>query len=734
MNVRSLTRAIARCNLLILGSTAGVTFSLLDTQPARADGEIEEIVVTARKRSESLQEVPDSITVLTSEGIENAGVDNLENVGTLVPNMSVRSANNSASMLIAMRGINATRNTEASVAVVIDGVQATNFLQFSQGLADIEQIEILKGPQGSLYGRNALGGAINIVTKQPGDDFEGRFSTTIGNGGKGEAVFSLSGPLIADKLYYRLSASYDEFDGVIHNPTLNEEVDYSQSSAGKLQLRYLPTDDLTLNLYASYSQTDAAVYNWIRLDPNDSNNDANSPKDYDSEPWGNLPGVDDYSFADITVKADYDFSDKLSLTSVTSYTETRDSWNGRHGQPIDLDFSELDIIGCECRVQNYDSLSQELRLSGGDEGFDWLFGLYYLDQESFTQQKNIGNFGSGRYNIFVGPGSKAEFDNKSYAVFGQANYDLTEKTALTLGLRYDRNKREQTDLILNQDFDDTFSMTQPKISLSHQLSDDLMLYGTVSSGFRAGGFNSAAGGIFARQFDSEELWNYEIGAKSTLFDGMMTLNGAAYHTVIDDHHEFAFDLSVPGPAVYNIPEAEITGVELEITAQPIANLDITAGLSWMDSEIKKFDADATGFDPDIFPVGNPFAPNDLPPADMEGEGNKLILVPHESFNLSLQYTIEMGEWSLIPRIDYAYEGEKYWFLDNQVKPKPTQLVNTSLTIRNADSLTFRLWGNNVLDEQYFYEYQHGFQVGAPFEGSAYKAPGRTYGLSLTYDF
>lgn len=179
MKLNKIYKEIVNYNSVLALGVTGLVAVMSPNYAAANSLALEEVVVTARKREENLQEVPDSITVLNTESLENAGVGNLEDVGSIVPNMSVRRANNAASMLIAMRGINPSRNTEPSVAVVVDGVQQSNFLQFSQALSDVAQIEVLKGPQGSLYGRNALGGAINVVTQQPGDEFEAKVSVVL---------------------------------------------------------------------------------------------------------------------------------------------------------------------------------------------------------------------------------------------------------------------------------------------------------------------------------------------------------------------------------------------------------------------------------------------------------------------------------------------------------------------------------------------------------------------------
>nr|WP_240946109.1 TonB-dependent receptor [Pseudomaricurvus alkylphenolicus] len=684
---------------------------------------LEEVVVTARKREENLQEVPDSITVLNNESLENAGVGNLEDVGAIVPNMSVRRANNAASMLIAMRGINPSRNTEPSVAVVVDGVQQSNFLQFSQALSDVAQIEVLKGPQGSLYGRNALGGAINIVTQQPGDEFEAKLAMGLGNGEKSEISAILSGPLVQDKLYYRLSTRYSNFDGVIHNPTVNDEVDFEESRSGKLQLSYRGIDALELEVYLSYQDVDASVFNWIRFD------EPNSHRKTDAEPRGNRVGVDNYSFADATLKASYDFGE-VTLSSVTSYSETRDSWRGDDGGPTDLDFGPFDFAGCVCRIQDYDGFTQELRLENSNpENLSWLAGVYYLKQEAHFEQQivfGVNPFDPNNSEFNAGGKSSSDFDNETLAVFGQLNYDLSDDLALTLGLRYDRDEREQHDLISGRKDDETFSLLQPKVSLSYQLTDDVMVYGTASRGFRSGGFNPGAeNGLFGALFESEEIWNYELGAKTTLADGRVTLNGALFYQQLDDHHEFVFDRTVGSSVVYNVPESTISGIELELTARPIENLDIVAGLGLMDSEIEEFDAAAIGFDPDLLPGV---------PENLQGEGNKLPLIAHQTFNLSAQYTITTEDWEIIPRVDYSWEDRKWWFLDNTQEAGKLSLVNASVTVRYQDNLTFRLWSDNLMDEDYFYEYLRNFQVGAPFPAEAYPAAGRTYGLNVTYDF
>ena len=237
--------------LSILPAVAGMTAG--SKEPAYS---LEEIVVTSRKREERLQDVPDSISAFTSSAIENANIKSVADVTSLVPNLSIVQTQQPGVDFLVIRGIGQARNQDPPVAVVIDGVQMTNAYALTQELIDIERIEVLKGPQGALYGRNAIGGAINIVTKKPGNELEGKIVGGVGNGGHWEAKGVLSGPIIKDKLFLRVAGSYEDFNGLINNVYLNHKVDFMTNRAFRGRLLFLPTDKLTLDFRASIQDLD----------------------------------------------------------------------------------------------------------------------------------------------------------------------------------------------------------------------------------------------------------------------------------------------------------------------------------------------------------------------------------------------------------------------------------------------------------------------------------------------
>src|SRR5690606_19731562 len=219
--------------MALMASVCGAALLLTDAALAAEpnSGGIEEILVTSRKREERLQDVPDTISAFTSETIEGAGIRSVADVAEMVPNLSIVQTQQPGVDFLVIRGVGQARNQEPPVAMVIDGVQLTSSYGLTQELFDVERIEVLKGPQGALYGRNAIAGAINIVTKKPTNEFEGRLTAGVGNGFFWETSGALSGPIVEDRLLFRVAGSYQDFDGNIHNVTQNKDVNFFDTLA-----------------------------------------------------------------------------------------------------------------------------------------------------------------------------------------------------------------------------------------------------------------------------------------------------------------------------------------------------------------------------------------------------------------------------------------------------------------------------------------------------------------------
>lgn len=703
---------------LLLGSTA-VTGTAITAQAApdaapapQAFASFEEIVVTSRRRAERLQDIPDAITAFTAQTIEDAGINTVADVTNLMPNLSIVETQQPGVEFLVIRGIGQARNQEPPIAMVVDGVQMSSSYQLTQELFDVERIEVLKGPQGALYGRNAIGGAINIVTRKPTNELDGKIVAGYGNGDFFELKGVVSGPIIEDKLFFRVAGTYEDFDGLIDNVTLNQKVDWREQKTVRAELLARPTENLSIDLRASLQWLDAgaAYFAW-----------ADGPNDFTTPVRADFPGVAERDLQEYSLKIDYDLSG-VTLTSVTAFTKTESFLEE------DLEYTPIPII-MATQGLDFKSWSQELRLtSASDSAFRWMVGAYYLDVSRDLASDVFVDFGNyigfltnqamGVTPPWSGLNPEANYaplsstlaadDDKSWSGFGQINYDITDRLELTLALRYDMNEKRQAG-IAGRDFD----LWQPKASLAYKITDDAMLYATAARGFRSGGFNPTP--TFGRVFDAEKTTNFEVGFKSSWAENRLMLNGAGFYTKYDDRQEYILIAEEGTQALINIPKSRIIGFELEAAARPVDGLELQAAFGYIDSSIRRFDA----------------AQFNLPAGDFVG--NQLPFVYGWNYVLSAQYRLPVfADFDLVTRVDYSGKGDMYWHIDNLDKQKPVHLVNARVAIEN-EQYQLMFYADNLFKEKYNNEF-----VATQWSGGLgdFKYPGspRRYGIRGTLRF
>jgi len=705
---------------------------------------LEEVIVTARKREEALQDIPDTITVLTAAVIEHAGIDSIEDIAQLVPGMNVMASNNISSKMINMRGIMMQRESDPSVSVIVDGVQLSQFNQLSQALTDIQQVEVLKGPQGSLWGRASIAGAINITTKAPSDEFEGKVMVGVGQGQGYEASGVVSGP-ITDTLAYRIHANWEQHDGTLENAN-GVDLDDRRSSNGRGRLVWTPNENFTGEFIASISELNGGTYHWVGVrEPGQENNFDLVNESFPTTGFGSVY-LDDY-----TVKMDWETA-FATVTSITNRSKVDDEYYGRGadgyvdsipGIFADLDFFEFAIAGGGQQSIQTDTWSQELRLTSNDDSarLRWLVGTYMIqtdrERKSFAAV-NFANFGIWIGNVLAGlpretgldPAAELDSvlgnsfntdDNFAYAFFANVDYDWTDKLTVSVGLRYDVDEKEQLDELTLEVRKEDFDLIQPKFSASYRWSDDLMTYATIARGFRSGGFNIAAGAFGPRLYPQEEVWNYEIGVKSTLWGGRGTFNGAVFYTDLEDHQELVFDATLFASVAFNIPEAELYGVEGELNVQVTDNWDLYLGVSYTHSEVTEY----TPVDVFDFLRG---------PLTYDAVGEPLPFVIHFNFNASAQYEHPItGDLNFIGRVDFSHRDNQNWWLGGLFKADSVSLVNVHASLEWGANWTMTAWSENLFNEEYFQEFQSSGQIGFP-EDFQYQAAERRYGVRLTYRF
>jgi iron complex outermembrane receptor protein len=669
--------------------------------PAAEDSAIEEIIVTSRYRAEKLSDVPDSITAFTVQDIERHRIERINRIASLTPNLRFSDDQEVGVSTLVIRGVTQNRGTgQPPVSYRIDGVSATNNLLTTQELFDIESVDVLRGPQGALYGRNAIGGAVLISTRQPTTDPEISLRFSAAEGKDYTLAGSASGPLAGSDVLGRFSFRVQDREGQLRNAYLdNQYVDYKDSVAMRGRLLFTPSDRLTVDLRAHHLDQDGGsgyftpgTDFYLPLPPPNDPIIVDVPE---FEIQSNKLGESFVKSSELSAKIDYDLG-WGTLTSITSFTDV-DSGND---QDLDQTFVEaIDILV----IDNSETIAQELRLvSDDDQALRWVAGVSWFSQERFRSLATT----------FLGtpvPPAAQDLELEDFAVFGNLSYDLTEAMELTLAFRWD----EETPRDLTQGRSNTFSELQPKASLAYRFNEGLLGYVTIGKGFRAGGFNNVApGSNFQPGFDRESLISYETGLKTTAASGKLRAGVSLFFIDYTDQQYFLFD-QTGTQANINIPKSEISGGELELTAQPTESLLLNLGIGFTDSEIVEYD--------DIAGV--------LVPASAI-VGREVPGAPTLSVTLAGQHTASLSNaLDLVTRFDVEHRGKTYWTLDNLNTQESYNLVNLSVGLE-AERWGARLYVDNAFDEEYIEWYFGARFIGLPTD-IAWPSKPRQTGIEFT---
>jgi iron complex outermembrane receptor protein len=655
--------------------------------------EIEKIVVTARGRTETLQQIPDSVTVFSDEDIKAARITSIKDFSSLTPNLNVSSNFRSGLNFVTVRGLITPQVGEAPIAYVVDGITVPNLEFINQGLHDIERIEVLRGPQGALYGKNAIGGAINIVTKQASDEVEGSIQASIAEGNDQKINAAVSGPIVQDKAYFRLAANYQDFDGLMDNPYLNEKIDYVDGAFGTQgMLEFYLSDYTTLTFHGNYSNK-AQGSNYMAFITQEELEDFSVKQD------ANTVGLDESTLWSISAKLDHE-TDHGDLTFIASANDSDI-----------LFFSDGDFTHQAASEANFyfpitqinpieeDSNSVEARFtSPSDEAFRWSIGAFHesknrkvsYDQvwdltptERVTYQDVLANIQEDPTLVFAG--EKTVQESNAYAVFGQANYDMRDDLELTVALRYDSEERDafdERDPSASQ-VNDTFSELQPKASIAWQMTENHLLYSTYSKGFRSGGFNEYAPTVI-RKYEQEISDTIELGAKTTWLDGRVWLNMSLFHIEQQDAQFTRLNPTTFTLENLNIDEVSINGFELEMSATITDNLSVNFGLGLIDNEITKNQGT------DIL------SGRDL----VETEGGTMPYVSDFNLNGSVDYSREaFNDYVFKARLAFNTLGPRSFdiFNEDTGKSDTHTFLNANFTLEN-EQWSASLFASNLTDE------------------------------------
>lgn len=707
---------------------------------------LEEIVVTSQYREQRLQEVPVSVKAFTSTDITNMGITSTQDFVDMTPNMTLDDSFTYGNSFVAIRGVTQVNNADSPVAIVVDGVPQNNQKQFKMDLFDIERIEVLKGPQGALYGRNAIGGAINIVTKQPTNIFEGKVTAGLTNGIGFKVDSVVSGPIVEDKVLFRLAGSYKQTDGLISNNFVNKKVDFvdhDYSFRGKMYIK--ASENLNIDLRASYRNYQAGSSYDVPVRHNgDPTIRDGGPNDIFA-PNENIIGLTNGKTKEFTAKIDLETNLGI-FTSITGYTDLQETYQA------DIDFSNqtfdptfggfsgllgfLDFIGVFSAPANtigigqgqdldLELLSQEIRLVSPDEDrFRYILGGFFIHTNRGLQTRLFADVNSQRNQIndpsLVFVNAQESNSNDAWSVFGQLEYDITDKLSAQASLRYDEDKREQTDLTSGLTRQKTFTSLQPKGTLTYNFNEDSLGYLTYSTGFRSGGFNAPI--VTFPLFKDETLTNYEIGAKTSWFDNRFILNTAVFIADSRNFQFFFLDLATGQQIIQNLESVGIWGIDIDFQAAVTEKLKLNGGIGYTDTKINKIGSAALQ-------------------AGLTNAGVNIALIPGSKTPKTTNWTINIGAQydfvikdniDALLRLDYEYRGNKYWQIDNQDVQNPVHLVNIRATI-NADNWSVSAYIKNLFDKRYYTDFNPGEFLGLAIDLGFPSHP-RVFGAEATYRF
>ncbi len=702
--------------------------------------DLDEIVVTARKRDESFQNVPITVSVFTAQTIQAAGIEKPGDFIAMVPNMTLVETQNAGNAFVTVRGISQARNSEPSVAVLVDGVLETNPAEFNQELFDISQIEVLKGPQGALYGRNAIGGAIIITTKEPSDEFGGSARVGIGNGLSERAQLALSGPLNdAKTLKFRGSVNFYNTDGFLRNEYLDQKADPARDYSGRFRLTWEPSDVFKGDLRLSASRLETRAFYFVipRDDESDPFSTFTTPANANnvSTPITvNNPGEDNRDLFNTSLKIDIK-PGYGTITSISAYDKTKEIATGdAYDFRPRADSIYMALLGFDLNQSQFldvKSYSQELRFtSPTNERFNWLAGAYYVHTDRFISTGNMIDTGAGVDPVYETPrltGPNPSFTyladtqhNNAWAVFADATVELTSQLELDAAIRYDNDSRKNTTDTPTQFLPDpsattgevrkhTWTESQPKATLRYKPVEDVTLYGGWSRGFRSGGFNQTGVGAVAKEnniagvhdlFNAEVADTWEIGAKGQFLDRRVNAGLSLFSTKSRNGYFFVF-LSANSTQNLGNLDADYKGVEFEVSAKATDRIDVYANFGYTDSKITRME------DPSVI-------------------GNQAPLVTKDTVNAGVQY--HQPVWDDVNgtlRLDYQYLGRTWWDPYNLTSRDPVSLVNLRTGL-DAGRWSLIAWSKNLTNKLYNAEFSTG--------GFLFKAQPRTYGVDFTYRF
>jgi iron complex outermembrane recepter protein len=704
---------------------------LAQAQAARveaASSEIEVIVVTARKREESLQDVPIAVSTVSGEQMLETHITRATEIQNYIPNLTINGAFGVVNPQIFIRGVgnnDFNDNAGATVGVYQDEVYLSAPAGKLVQTYDLESVQVLRGPQGTLFGRNNTAGAIAFTSTRPDGKLEGYVRATLGNLERMDFEGAMSFP-ISESLSARVAVQRNTRAGYADNldesGLVREEIGDIQELAGRFLLRWQRDNlDVVLSLNFSDADNDRLPGKSFGINPDgtDFGGFVNPDPGNVRQNSANYKEVEEVETGGAILSASYELTD-FTVSSITAY------YNAERYVTLDVDKSPNNLLHI-IRAPQSRQFSQELRItSNGNKALDWIAGLYYLRED--LRVDTLFAFGGPPEPFFP---QLYNSDTDTYAAYAELIYSLSDRLSFTGGARYTVDER-YFDIIVGGGAAVPFSQFENEWNewgwrgiLDYKFTDSTMIYASVSRSFQGGGYN---GGSFTlaevgEGFDPEFLLAYEVGAKLSFASGRLTANMAAFYYDYTDPQVFTLDGGQAGgvsagfvSTIVNADSASVKGFELELVARPTDSLTLSAGIGLLD----------TAYGELVLP-----GPNDT---IISGKGNNLIGAPEVdlSFGFTQVFPVSYGEYSLSG--DYNYRSRRYFDITQRdvMSGGGYGLINGRFAFTASNGMQFGVWGKNLADEQYV-TFKADLSTFGGFIENFYDAP-RTYGVDFTYRF
>jgi iron complex outermembrane recepter protein len=745
---------VARRCLLVSASLIGLALA----SPAVAQDSAEEegaegaeIIVTAQRRAESVQDVPIAITALSGDALAEAGIQDTENLSTLTPGLLVQ---RSVVGQIRIRGIgneNYTIAGDPGVAVHSDGVYVARAAAGLFDLFDVERVEVLRGPQGTLYGRNATGGVINVIPNKPDDEFEGHMSASYGNYDAIRLDGAINVPL-SETFALRFAALGNFRDGFTRNTNASARargfgrLDSKDVFALRAQAGTTSDSPFQARLAFEYMKDDSNLpaYKYLNrpnaLPTSDFGGGANAftPRFLRTVNQGfelNIPGTGRSVGSDadvfktlqtgLALHLSYDFGG-ATLSSISAFRDTKFNWLN-DGDGADIFY--VNYIQQDATKQ----YSQELQLSGGSDSLEWLIGAFYFKESGDSFIALPFPFGAGLpFYITIDGTAKT----KALAAFGELRWKPTDALTVTLGGRYsdeDRAAKYRYEInfgvpfVANPDDKKSFNAFTPRAVINYAITDDVNIYASATRGFKSGGFNLLA---IQPSFEPEKLWSYEGGIKTSFDGGRGFANANVFYT---DYKNVQVQQVVNLSSVLtNAAAATIKGAEMEFGYRQATGWEAGGTLAYLDAS---YDAFCTG-DPTLPAAAISPGCNAANPIDLTG--NRFPRAPKWTLSSYIGYTADLGSsGTLGARLDARYQSLTYFTQFNRplISQKGYSIYNGRVTwTSESNKYSVSLWGNNLTNKKYFSEVLESGAFNPQLVGQGYVAPPRTYGISASARF